>query len=847
LTENYPGRKKRSGSGLGLSKSSDVEIFTQVGGRKKAIMKIKRKVLLLIKSLINRDYRFLCRNNPPFDVEFFYTMSGYDRKQGDDPFWLYVMTERAQRAQLNFKNAQWQQLTAPHSLFDVFFYLNRYFPDGLKRNAFVHYLSKGWKSGLWPSPYFNPEVYRKRSGWSEDQGDPLTHYTKHGAAQGISPGVFFDVDYYLDKTPILHQFRTGIIRHYRLYGALNGKNPIPAFDPQYYLSRVEVSSQALRDPLSHYLCTGDKDNLRPNEWFDSAYYLSKSNDQAGFNAGPAPALSHYLEQGVYEGRYTDRRIETLGFKPLVSVIVPVYKPTKSILNSCIRSVLYQTYPHWELCLADDNSNSEELKELLINWATKDSRIKVAFHQENQGISKTTNTAAGLAEGTFLGFLDNDDELAPDCLYHVVEKINNGRAQVIYTDEDLIGDDASRFTTFLKPDFNLNLLFSHNYITHFLVVEKQLYDKIGGFDSRYDGAQDYDLILKLSEHTEHIAHISKILYHWRALETSTNINHEQKTYAHEAGRRALEASLGRRGVEATIADAGYNYFYRIKYKKKSEPRVSVFFQNESEQDSRASESFLQEMTDYQNCDFISCSNAVRSISQQSTFFDPGDYQLESLGRAKVLHDKILSSRGDYLVFLTRNVVELEQSWVDELILPLLHSKSLGLTCGRVNHQSGMVHSFSVPDLANDNVEYWSNFFSSYTRDLNGMDWPQLVSVCDWDVCMMSRDLYNSLGGFDFVNFPNFLAMLDLSLRVEENGSQILYTPYASVTVGDISFPDQTLLEKSWGIEKQLFQKRWYKKLSTFDPCWNSGVLTENKIDKDTFFSWLAGKDFQETLD
>ncbi|MGA7279355.1 MAG: hypothetical protein WBW79_15560, partial [Desulfocapsaceae bacterium] len=152
------------------------------------------------------------------------------------------------------------------------------------------------------------------------------------------------------------------------------------------------------------------------------------------------------------------------------------------------------------------------------------------------------------------------------------------------------------------------------------------------------------------------------------------------------------------------------------------------------------------------------------------------------------------------------------------------------------------SFSVPDLANDKAEYWSNFFSSYTRDLNGMDWPQLVSVCDWEVCMMSRDLYNSLGGFDFVNFPNFLAMLDLSLRAGENGSQILYTPYASVTVGDISFSDQTLLEDSWGIEKQFFQRRWKKKLSTFDPYWNSGVLTENKIDKDKFFSWIAGKDF-----
>ncbi len=196
-------------------------------------------------------------------------------------------------------------------------------------------------------------------------------------------------------------------------------------------------------------------------------------------------------------------------------MVPVYNVDPAHLNSCIRSVLYQSYPHWELCLADDCSTDPRIRPLLAEWTATDSRIKVTSLAENSGISAATNAAASLAGGSWLAFLDNDDELSPDALQIVVERINRTPGDLYYSDEDLIGADGRRFSVFRKPGYNGELLLCHNYVTHWVVTKKILYDQIGGCDSACDGAQDLDLFLKLSEQAENIIHIPQVLYHWRA--------------------------------------------------------------------------------------------------------------------------------------------------------------------------------------------------------------------------------------------------------------------------------------------------------------------------------------------
>ena len=278
--------------------------------------------------------------------------------------------------------------------------------------------------------------------------------------------------------------------------------------------------------------------------------------------------------GLSDGNYSVERLERLESKPLISIIVPVYNADPFLLNYCIRSVINQQYPHWQLCLADDGSSREGLRDQLEKWGKQDSRIKIIYNENNQGISAASNAAAALADGDYLGFLDNDDELTPDCLYHIAETISRTSAEVVYTDEDLIGIDGGRLSVFYKPDFNKVLLQSHNYITHFLVVSSPIFTKCQGFRSEYDGAQDFDLMLRISDLTDKIVHVPLILYHWRATKTSTSINHSQKSYAHEAGKKSLAAYIDKNSNGVSVEDTDINYFYRIKKETYLQPTVNI---------------------------------------------------------------------------------------------------------------------------------------------------------------------------------------------------------------------------------------------------------------------------------
>jgi len=322
----------------------------------------------------------------------------------------------------------------------------------------------------------------------------------------------FDPEYYLDRVPGLQNTGKSPLIHYIDFGSTEGKSPSPFFDPVFYAKTYGISSAT--DSFIHYLTTGIFANHRPCEWFDPDFYRQQYLKQESATT----SLLHYQKSGQQQGLYPNADIYALAQKPLLSIIVPVYNVSSLHLNNCIRSVLYQSYPHWELCLVDDCSTDNNVRPLLEKWAAKDKRIKIDFLPKNSGISAASNKAVSLAAGDYLGFLDNDDELAVDCLYSLVQKINTETADLYYTDEDLIGEDGTQFSVFHKPDFNSQLLLSHNYITHFVLVRKSLFDTVGGFSSDKDGAQDFDLLLRLSEQARGIIHIPEVLYHWRASES-----------------------------------------------------------------------------------------------------------------------------------------------------------------------------------------------------------------------------------------------------------------------------------------------------------------------------------------
>jgi len=260
--------------------------------------------------------------------------------------------------------------------------------------------------------------------------------------------------------------------------------------------------------------------------------------------------------------------------PLISIVMPTYNTNAVELSSAIQSVMDQTYSNWELCIADDCSSAQHVRETLDHFARIDSRTKVTYRTERGGISRASNTAWDLASGDYICFLDHDDTLSPNALAFVCEALNNApEAGLLYSDEDKIDRHNRRFDPFFKPDWSPDLLRSENYICHLLVLRRDLADRIGKFNPEFDGSQDYDLILRASETADRIEHIPKVLYHWRASENSTAATIDNKQYAIDAARRALQESCARTGDSSSIEPSKIGR-WRARYPVPSGTRVSI---------------------------------------------------------------------------------------------------------------------------------------------------------------------------------------------------------------------------------------------------------------------------------
>lgn len=253
------------------------------------------------------------------------------------------------------------------------------------------------------------------------------------------------------------------------------------------------------------------------------------------------------------------------YMPLVSVVVPAYETPREFLTALVDSVQRQTYENWELCIAD-GSPSERVERQIQELSGRDGRIRYQHLTMNRGIAENTNAALAMAQGEFVGFLDHDDMLVPNALYEVVRLINaRPGADVIYTDEDKVDAAGEQhFRPHFKLDYNRELLLHYNYICHFLVVKRELLDRVGGLRSRYNGAQDYDLVLRLADLTDEFYHVDKILYHWRVHRNSTAGSSLSKDYAYDAGRRALEDCVKRRQLKARVRRAPGGSFYELMY-------------------------------------------------------------------------------------------------------------------------------------------------------------------------------------------------------------------------------------------------------------------------------------------
>ncbi|WP_418289876.1 glycosyltransferase family 2 protein, partial [Massilicoli timonensis] len=286
-----------------------------------------------------------------------------------------------------------------------------------------------------------------------------------------------------------------------------------------------------------------------------------------------PFVPNEYRQWLLKNEKTEAAKEW-SYQPLISVLIPVYNVSKEWLSACIESILAQSYPHFEICIADDHSTNQETLATLKAYEQKDARVKVVYRKENGHISKATNSALAIAHGEFVALVDNDDVLSENALYENVKALNQNRnLDFIYSDEDKLDMQGRRLDPHFKPDYSPDTLLSMNYICHLAVIRKTLIEKIGGFRVGLEGAQDYDLFLRISEVTDQIHHIPKILYHWRMIEGSTSMSLDSKDYAADKGKAAIEQALQRRGIDAKVEIDPISHYYRVAYESK-QPHVSI---------------------------------------------------------------------------------------------------------------------------------------------------------------------------------------------------------------------------------------------------------------------------------
>ena len=544
--------------------------------------------------------------------------------------------------------------------------------------------------------------------------------------------------------------------------------------------------------------------------------------------------------------------------PIISIVVPVYRTPEIYLREMIESVVNQTYGNWELCLADASPKGEQLRQdlkkikgrktrealmkipdgdteltsVIREYQLKDSRIRYEILKENKSIAENSNAAMEMATGDFVGLLDHDDTLEPNALYEVARKIcEDDRVDVVYTDEDKINSKGTKhLTPNMKPDFNLDLLRSNNYICHLFVVRRILMEKVGGFRKEFDGAQDYDFILRCTEEAEKIAHVHKVLYHCRTHEKSTSDNPESKIYAFHAGRRAVEAHLQRLGIQAEVEETCDLGYYRVKYPVIGSPMVSILIPNKDQlQTLKKCLKSIWEKTEYTNYEILIIEN---NSTEKETF----EFYKKIDGRhhVRVLYwDKEFNyssinnfgaaqAKGEYLLLLNNDTEVITKGWMKEL-LSHCQRPEVGMVGAKLYFPDNTIQSAGtiigmggMADHAFVNMDRKKSGYmhrASIQVDMSGV-----TAAC----AMVKRSVYEEVHGLEeklTVAFND----VDLGLKIVTAGYLIVFDPYAELYHYE---------SKSRGVndekkerharEVKYTQEKWADFLAAGDPCYNQNL-------------------------
>jgi GT2 family glycosyltransferase len=512
--------------------------------------------------------------------------------------------------------------------------------------------------------------------------------------------------------------------------------------------------------------------------------------------------------------------------PTISVVVPIFRPELWYLQQCVESVKRQEYGKWELCLCDDASGDVEVDRFLKRAAASDPRIKVAVHDSNGGISRASNTALALATGEFVALLDHDDELTPDALLQVARRaLDEPEADVIYSDEDKLDQAGQRGFPNFKPDWSPDLLLSYPYLGHLTVVRRAVIEEIGGFRPEMDGSQDFDLMLRATERARAVAHIPRVLYHWRVVQGSAAGDPGAKPWAYDASRRALADALVRRGLDGHVEPGPFLGAYHTRRAVRSTPTVSIIipFRDQAAMlrtcvDSLGADSGLGSFevvlvdNDSVEPETHAVVDALLEQPRVRLLEHPGPFNWSAINNAAAR-----TCDADMLLFLNDDVVANGGFWMRALIEQAQRPDVGAVGCrllypdGTVQH-SGVI--LGMHGLAGNLMSGMPGAYAGY------MGWSGVVKEFSAvsAACMMSRrQVFEELDGFD-EDFAFEFGDIDYCLRLRHAGYRVVFTPHAEL----VHHESHTKGTSGSYHDGRTFLRKWISDIRRGDPFYNENL-------------------------
>ena len=510
-------------------------------------------------------------------------------------------------------------------------------------------------------------------------------------------------------------------------------------------------------------------------------------------------------------------------RPLVSIIMPTYNPQEDWLRPAIESVLGQVYENWELCIADDASSAEHVNDILEQFVAADPRIKVVHRAENGGIAAASASALQLAGGEFVALLDHDDLLRPHALHRMVELLQEDpELDVMYSDEDMLLPEGTYGKPFFKPDWSPDLLLSVNYVCHFLVMRRDLVERVGGFRPGFDGAQDHDLVLRATEQARHVGHVPDILYTWRQVPGSVALAGDAKMYAYEAGRRAVEEAIARRGLSGRVTRAEDLGRYHVRLDIVDNPAVAIVIPTRDRVEllRRCIESVESQST-YSNWSITIIDND--SVDPQTLEYllttphrvvrKPGHFNYSRL---------INTGRGaidaPYMLTLNNDVTVVTPDWI-EALLEQVQRPEVGVAGGRLLFPDGRVQHEGI-GIGNVRGGYIAANLDAWWMGRVIRNVSAVTGACQ----MVKTAAFDEVGGYDETLAVGFNDV-DFCLRLHAAGYLVVYTPFAELIHPESASRGRALDPVA---DYEIFWERWGVPGGIHDPYLSPHVRDLNPL-------------------